>query len=75
MDIIQYMEIVKLLKDYATTSNRGKYGEYLHFKLDSSICVEKITNKNFMIKYLQPLNDLIIYTTELPCANIKRVVQ
>ncbi len=67
------MEIVKLLKDYSNSNIKNKYSEYLSNKLDSCICVEKIKNKNFMIKYLQPINDILIYTTELPCCNMKRI--
>lgn len=68
------MEIIKLLKDYSKTPMEEKYGVLLHNKLESSICVEKIKNRNFMIKYPRPLNDFLITTTQLPCNNVRRVV-
>ena len=66
------MEIVKLLKDYSKTPLEQELSEYFTQELDSTICVEKIKNKDFMIKYIQPINDFIIHTTAKPCSNIKR---
>jgi len=68
------MEIVKLLKDYSKTPLEKELSDYFTQKLDSSICVEKIKNKNFMIKYIQPINDFIIHTTAKPCTNTKRIL-
>ena len=68
------MEIVKLLKDYSKTPLEKELGEYFNQKLDSTICTEKIKNKKFMIKYIQPLNDFIIHTTALPGANPRRIL-
>ena len=69
-----YMEIVKLLKDYANTPLKQELSEYFTQELDSTICVEKIKNKKFMIQYMQPLNDFIIHTTALPCTNTRRML-
>ena len=33
----------------------------------------KITNKDFMIKNLEPLNDFVIYTNSVCASNLKRV--
>lgn len=68
------MEIVKLLKDYSKTPLEQELSEYFTQKLDTSICVEKIKNKNFLIKYIQPVNDFIIHTTAKPCANTRRML-
>ena len=68
------MEIVKLLKDYANTPLKQELSEYFTQELDSTICVEKIKNKKFMIQYMQPLNDFIIHTTALPCTNTRRML-
>jgi len=67
------MEIVKLLKDYANTPLEQELSEYFTQELDSTICVEKIKNKKFMIQYIKPINDFIIHTTALPCVNTRRV--
>ena len=67
------MEIVKLLTDYAKNPLEQELGRYFTQELDSTICVEKIKNKKFMIQYIQPVNDFIIHTTALPCINAKRV--
>lgn len=67
------MEIVKLLTDYAKTPLEKELGDYFTQKLDSSICVEKIKNKDFMLQYIKPLNDFIIHTTALPCTNTKKM--
>ena len=67
------MEIVKLLKDYANTPLEQELSQYFTQELDSTICVEKIKNKKFMIQYIQPINDFIIHTTALPCTNARRI--
>lgn len=66
------MEIVKLLKDYSKSPKENLFCELIYQKSDSSICVEKIKNKDFLIQYLKPVNDFIIYTTEFPNSSIKR---
>ena len=68
------MEIIKLLKDYSKTPLEKELSDYFTQELDTTICVEKIKNKKFMIKYIQPLNDFIIHTTALPGANARRVI-
>ena len=68
------MEIVKILKDYAKTPQESNLVEYVSQEFDSTICYEKIKNKNFMIKHLQPLNDFIIHTTALPCCDTRRLL-
>ena len=68
------MEIVKILKDYAKTPQESNLVEYFSQEFDSTICYEKIKNKNFMIKHLKPLNDFIIHTTALPCCDTRRLL-
>ena len=68
------MEIVKILKDYAKTPLEKELSAYFTQELDSTICVEKIKNKKFMVQYVRPINDFIIHTTALPCANIRRIL-
>ncbi len=68
------MEIVKLLKDYAKTPQESSLTEYFSQEFDSTICCEKIKNKDFMIKYLKPLNDFIIHTTAMPCCDTRRLL-
>lgn len=64
------MKIVKILKDYSKTPLEQELSELFTNKLDSTLCYEKIKNKEFIIQHLKPLNDFIIYTTALPCANL-----
>lgn len=68
------MEIIKLLKDYAKTPLEKELGDYFNQELDSTVCVEKIKNKKFMIEYIKPINDFIIHTTALPGANARRML-
>ncbi len=68
------MEIVKILKDYAKNSLQKELTEYFSQEFDSTICYEKIKNKDFMVKYLQPLNDFIIHTTAIPCSDARRML-
>ena len=68
------MEIVKILKDYAKTPQERELTEYFAQEFDSTICCEKIKNKDFMIKYLQPINDFIIHTTAMPCCDTRRML-
>ena len=68
------MEIVKLLKDYSKSPLQKELSEYYTNELDSTICVEKIKNKKFMIQYIQPINDFIIHTTAMPCVNARRML-
>ena len=68
------MEIVKLLTDYAKTPLEAELGKFFTQELDSTICVEKIKNKKFMIQYVKPINDFIIHTTALPSIGAKRML-
>lgn len=68
------MEIIKLLKDYAKTPLEQELSDYFTQELDSSICVEKIKNKKFLIQYIKPINDFIIHTTALPSTNARRML-
>ena len=68
------MEIVKILKDYAKTPLEKELNQYFSQEIDSTICVEKIKNKDFLIKYLQPLNNFRIHTTALPCCDCRRML-
>ena len=68
------MEIVKLLKDYSKTPLEKELSDYFTQELDSTICVEKIKNKKFMIQYVKPLNDFIVHTTALSGANARRML-
>ncbi|MBQ8475953.1 hypothetical protein IJ531_02715 [bacterium] len=68
------MEIVKLLKDYSKTPLEEKMNEYLSGSLDSTICVEPIKNKEFLLQYIKPLNDFIIHTTSVPCCDTRRML-
>ena len=68
------MEIVKLLKDYSKTPLEKELNDYFTQELDSTICVEKIKNKKFMIQYVKPLNDFIVHTTALSGANARRML-
>lgn len=68
------MEIIKLLKDYSKTPLQEDLNDYFTQEFDSVICREKIKNKDFMIKYVMPINDFIIHTTALPCCDARRVL-
>ena len=61
VNIVMY--IVKSLEDYSKTPLEKKLAEYLVKKTTSGVCYEKIKNKDFMIKYLQPKNDFLICST------------
>lgn len=68
------MEIIKLLKDYSKTPLEKELSDYFSQELDTTICVEKIKNKKFLIQHVKPLNDFIIHTTALSGASIRRMV-
>lgn len=68
------MEIIKLLKDYSKTPLESQLKDYFLQEFDSSVCREPIRNKDFMVKYVMPINDLIIHTTALPCCDAKRLL-
>lgn len=67
------MDIVKILKDYSKTPLESKMHELLSNNLDSTICYEPIKNKEFILQYMKPVNDLVIYTTLIPCCDIKKI--
>jgi len=69
------MNIVKMLDDYAKTDEQKDMATYLKEVLPSAICYEPIKNKEFMRRYMTPLNDFIIYTTAAPCADAARVLR
>ena len=68
------MEIVKLLKDYSKTPLEKELSDYFTQELDTTICVEKIKNKKFLIQHVKPLNDFIIHTTALSSASARRMI-
>ncbi len=68
------MEIVKILKDYARTPFEADLSNYLSQQFESVTCCEPIKNKDFLIKYVQPLNDFIIHTTTVAGADVKRIL-
>ena len=70
---INIMDIVKILKDYSKTPLENKMNELLSGSLDSTICYEPIKNKDFIIQYMKPINDFIIYTNSLSCCDIKKI--
>lgn len=68
------MNIVKVLDDYSKTEDQRELVEYLKDVLPSTICYEPIKNKDFIRKYMTPLNDFVIWTTAMPCADTRRVL-
>ena len=71
---INVMEIIKLLKDYSKTPLEAELNDYFTQEFDSSICREPIRNKEFLIQYVMPINDLIVHTTAIPCCEPKRLL-
>ena len=69
------MNIVKVLDDYSKTEEQRELVEYLKGILPSTVCYEPIKNKEFLRKYMTPLNDFVIYTTAMPCADVRRVLR
>lgn len=67
------MEYIKLLKDYSKTPLEIGLSDYLTQKLVSVTCCEKIKNKDFMLQYIKPVNDFVIFTNALPNSNAKRI--
>ena len=63
------MNIVKVLDDYSKTDDQRE------LVLPSTVCYEPIKNKDFIRKYMTPLNDFVIYTTAVPCADVRRVLR
>ncbi len=68
------MEIIKLLKDYSKSPLQSDLNDYFTQEFESTICREPIKNKEFMIKYIKPINDFIIHTTALPCCDARRML-
>jgi len=71
---INVMEIIKILKDYSNSQLEKDLNDYFSQEFETTICREKIKNKDFMIKYIQPLNDFIIHTTAMPCCDTRRML-
>ncbi len=69
------MNIVKVLDDYSKTEEQRELVEYLKGILPSTVCYEPIKNKEFLKKYMTPLNDFVIYTTAMPCVDVRRVLR
>ena len=67
------MEIIKTLNDYSKTPLEKNLCQYFEKELANTICAEKITNKKFMLKYIQPQNNFVIYTNSMPFCSIKRI--
>lgn len=57
------MDSIKKLKDYPLTTQQRIFASFLKENISSYSCSEKITNKNYIRKYLSPENDFTIYTT------------
>ena len=71
---INIMEIVKILKDYSKTPLEKELSEYFTQKLDSVVCCEKIKNTKFMLQYIKPVHDFVIYTTSLTGSGVTRML-
>lgn len=69
------MYIVKVVDDYSKTPEQRNMAAYLREILPSVVCYEPIRNKEFIKRYMTPLNDFIIYTTAAPCADASRVLR
>lgn len=69
------MNIVKMLSDYSKTDEQKDMVAYLKEVLPSVVCYEPIKNKDFIMRYMTPLNDFCIYTTAVPCADASRVLR
>lgn len=67
------MEIIKTLSDYSKTPLEKSLCQYFEKELSTTICCEKIKNKKFMMEYLAPLNDFVIYTTQMPFSDTTRL--
>lgn len=58
-----YMDIVKTLKDCKLTHKQQVFAGYIKDKVDSYVCYEKVTNRNYMRQYFSPDNNFLIYST------------
>lgn len=68
------MEIIKTLKDYTNSPlGKGLY-DYMINTLDSVTCREPIKNIEFMLQYVKPVHDFVIYTNAKYGANSKRLI-
>lgn len=68
------MRIVKNIRDLSLNEDEKFFAEIIKSEFDYNTCVEKITNKDFLQNYAQPLNDFNIYTTAQPTAEGIRMI-
>lgn len=59
------MYIVKNLKDYKLSEKQKVFAGYLKERVDTYVCLEKITNRAAMRKYFMRDNDFVIYSTAI----------
>jgi len=62
------MKYVKIISDYSKNAFEYEIAKYLSSNLDTSICYEKIKNRDFLVRNFKPINDFVIYTNALMCA-------
>lgn len=68
------MDIIRTTDDYLGTEEDADLARFLKNKLRTDICEVKITNRDYMVKSLEPLNDFIIHTTAMPGAEPYRLL-
>ena len=58
------MEIIKNLKDYASTTQEKIFASFIKENIASYTCTEKITNPEYILMNAAPKNDFLIYVTD-----------
>ncbi len=64
------MDIIKNLKDYNLSTQQKIFAGFLKESISSYSCIEKITNKTYLKKYLAPENDFTIYSIGVADPNL-----
>ena len=68
------MDIVKNIKDLSLNEDEQFFADIISEEFGCSVCVEKITNVDFIQQNSRPYNDFNIYTTAQPTAEGIRLV-
>lgn len=68
------MDIVKNIRDLSLNEDQRFFADIIKEEFGCNTCVEKIMNRDFLYRYVQPVHDFNIYTTAQPTAEGMRMV-
>ncbi len=68
------MDIIRITDDFVSSQEDKDLAMFIKNKIQTDVCEVKLTNKEYMVRHLEPLNDFVIHTTAMPCCEPYRLL-